>query len=77
MDAFGRRFLLLCGAVGMTIGHAVLATIFTVGCHGNTENAGFSKGTGVAMMFFTCLCLKLCDCLGTSAVNLCFRDFTR
>lgn len=55
VDAFGRRFLLLWGAVGMTIGHAVLATIFTVGCDGNTEDAGCSKGAGIAMMFFTCV----------------------
>ncbi|CAI5709234.1 hypothetical protein KXD40_004791 [Peronospora effusa] len=40
VDTFGRRQLLLIGAVGMVIGHLFAAILFTVICDGNVENAG-------------------------------------
>ncbi|KAF1326628.1 Major facilitator superfamily, partial [Globisporangium splendens] len=46
VDTFGRRQLLLVGAVGMLLGHIVAAVTFTLGCDGNTDDSGCSTGAG-------------------------------
>ncbi|KAI9895870.1 hypothetical protein PsorP6_019036 [Peronosclerospora sorghi] len=55
VDTYGRRQLLLIGAVGMVISHLVSAILFTLGCNGNTESAGFSKTSGYAIFVATSL----------------------
>ncbi|KAF4029330.1 Sugar (and other) transporter [Phytophthora infestans] len=40
VDTFGRRQLLLIGAVGMVVGHLFAAILFTAICDGNVDNAG-------------------------------------
>ncbi|KAG6582923.1 Sugar transport protein 10 [Phytophthora cinnamomi] len=46
VDTFGRRQLLLIGAVGMVIGHLFAAILFTAICNGNVDNAGCPKVGG-------------------------------
>ncbi|KAI9917186.1 hypothetical protein PsorP6_012295 [Peronosclerospora sorghi] len=55
VGTYGRRQLLLIGAVGMVISHLVSAILFTLGCNGNTESAGFSKTSGYAIIVGTSL----------------------
>ncbi|KAI9895106.1 hypothetical protein PsorP6_018869 [Peronosclerospora sorghi] len=55
VDTYGRRQLLLIGAVGMVISHLVSAILFTLGCNGNTESAGCSKTSGYAIIVATSL----------------------
>ncbi|ETN11724.1 hypothetical protein PPTG_09434 [Phytophthora nicotianae INRA-310] len=40
VDTFGRRQLLLIGAVGMVVGHLFAAILFTAICDGNVDDAG-------------------------------------
>ncbi|KAG7375341.1 hypothetical protein PHYPSEUDO_001760, partial [Phytophthora pseudosyringae] len=40
VDTFGRRQLLLIGAVGMVVGHLFAAILFTAICEGNVDDAG-------------------------------------
>ncbi|EEY54020.1 Major Facilitator Superfamily (MFS) [Phytophthora infestans T30-4] len=51
VDTFGRRQLLLIGAVGMVTGHLFAAILFTAICGGNVDNAGCPKVGG----WFICL----------------------
>ncbi|KDO17623.1 hypothetical protein SPRG_16976 [Saprolegnia parasitica CBS 223.65] len=53
VDRYGRRTLLLVGAAGMVIGHLVSATVFSVGCNGNTTNLDCSTGAGWTMIAAT------------------------
>ncbi|KAK1928864.1 Low-affinity glucose transporter HXT3 [Phytophthora citrophthora] len=53
VDTYGRRQLLLIGAVGMVVGHLVSAILFTIGCDGNTESAGCTKSAGYAIIVAT------------------------
>ncbi|KAG9414970.1 hypothetical protein AC1031_008385 [Aphanomyces cochlioides] len=53
VDKFGRRSLLLIGAVGMVFGMVVAATAFTIGCHGNKNDLGCSKTAGWIMIAAT------------------------
>lgn len=53
VDSYGRRQLLLIGAAGMTLAHFIAAITSTVGCHGNTENAGCSKVAAYVMVAAT------------------------
>ncbi|KAE9019290.1 hypothetical protein PF010_g4796 [Phytophthora fragariae] len=53
VDTYGRRQLLLIGAVGMVVGHLLSAILFTIGCDGNTESAGCSKSAGYAIIVAT------------------------
>ncbi|RLN51572.1 hypothetical protein BBJ29_001226 [Phytophthora kernoviae] len=53
VDTYGRRQLLLIGAVGMVIGHLVSGILFTVGCDGDTESAGCTQSAGYAMIAST------------------------
>jgi len=46
VDRFGRRSLLLVGAVGMIIGLVVAATTFTFGCSGDADNIDCSSTAG-------------------------------
>ncbi|KAI9909823.1 hypothetical protein PsorP6_010076 [Peronosclerospora sorghi] len=55
VDTYERRQFLLIGAVGMVISHLVSAILFTLGCNGNTEMAGFSKTSGYAIIVATSL----------------------
>ncbi|KAF1323116.1 Major facilitator superfamily, partial [Globisporangium splendens] len=43
VDTFGRRQLLLVGAVGMVLGRVLSGITFTAGCDGNTDDSGRSK----------------------------------
>lgn len=51
VDSFGRRQMLLIGAVGMILGHLFAAILFTAICDGNVDNAGCPKVGG----WFICL----------------------
>ncbi|KAF4029332.1 Sugar (and other) transporter [Phytophthora infestans] len=51
VDTFGRRQLLLIGAVGMVTGHLFAAILFTAICDGNVDDAGCPKVGG----WFICL----------------------
>ncbi|GAB9477205.1 Major facilitator superfamily, partial [Globisporangium polare] len=53
VDTFGRRQLLLIGAVGMVLGHVLSGITFTVGCNGNTDNSGCSKAAGYVIILGT------------------------
>lgn len=53
VDTYGRRQLLLLGAVGMILGHLLAGITFSVGCHGNTENAGCSNTAGTLIVIGT------------------------
>jgi len=53
VDTFGRRQLLLIGAVGMVLGHVVSGITFTAGCDGNTDDSGCSKGAGYVIIIGT------------------------
>ncbi|KAF0695546.1 Aste57867_13646 [Aphanomyces stellatus] len=53
VDRFGRRSLLLLGAVGMVFGHLVCALSFTIGCKGDTTDLGCSKSAGWVMIIAT------------------------
>uniref|UniRef100_K3X9T4 Hexose transporter 1 n=1 Tax=Globisporangium ultimum (strain ATCC 200006 / CBS 805.95 / DAOM BR144) TaxID=431595 RepID=K3X9T4_GLOUD len=53
VDTFGRRQLLLIGAVGMVLGHVVSGISFTAGCDGNTDDSGCSKGAGYIIIIGT------------------------
>jgi SP family sugar:H+ symporter-like MFS transporter len=53
VDTYGRRQLLLVGSVGMVLGHVLSGALFTAGCDGNTEDAGCSKGAGIAIIVGT------------------------
>jgi len=46
VDTFGRRQLLLIGAVGMVTGHLFAAILFTAVCDGNVDDAGCPKVGG-------------------------------
>ncbi|DAZ98400.1 TPA: hypothetical protein N0F65_000114 [Lagenidium giganteum] len=50
VDTYGRRQLLLIGAVGMVLGHVLSAIVFTASCHGNTENSGCPKAAGYVIV---------------------------
>jgi SP family sugar:H+ symporter-like MFS transporter len=51
VDTYGRRTMLLIGAVGMIIGHLFAAILFTATCNGNVDDAGCPKVGG----WFICL----------------------
>ncbi|RLN59346.1 hypothetical protein BBJ28_00026273, partial [Nothophytophthora sp. Chile5] len=51
VDTFGRRQLLLIGAVGMVVGHLFAAILFTAICDGNVDDAGCPTVGG----WFICL----------------------
>jgi len=53
VDRFGRRTLLLFGAVGMVIGHLISAISFTTGCHGDTDKNGCNKVAAWTMIVST------------------------
>ncbi|GAB9476525.1 hypothetical protein Gpo141_00013589, partial [Globisporangium polare] len=53
VDTVGRRKLLLIGAMGMVIGHVVSATVFTIGCNGNVDDAGCSTAAGYVILVAT------------------------
>jgi|UniRef100_K3X774 sugar porter (SP) family MFS transporter len=53
VDTFGRRQLLLIGAVGMVLGHVLSGTTFTAGCDGNTDDSGCSKTAGYIIIVGT------------------------
>ncbi|KAF1325598.1 Major facilitator superfamily, partial [Globisporangium splendens] len=53
VDTFGRRQLLLLGALGMVLGHVLSGITFTVGCDGNTDNSGCSKVAGYIIILGT------------------------
>jgi len=52
VDRFGRRSLLLVGAVGMVIGLLVAATTFTFGCSGDADNIDCSSMAGNTILVF-------------------------
>ncbi|RLN20602.1 hypothetical protein BBJ28_00026286 [Nothophytophthora sp. Chile5] len=54
VDTFGRRQMLLIGAVGMILGHLFAAILFTCICDGNTDNAGCPKVGGWFICLGTC-----------------------
>jgi len=53
VDTFGRRQLLLIGAVGMVLGHVVSGITFSVGCSGDTDSSGCSKVAGYIIIVGT------------------------
>jgi sugar porter (SP) family MFS transporter len=53
VDTFGRRQLLLIGAVGMVLGHLVSGITFTAGCGGNTDKADCSTASGYIIIIGT------------------------
>ncbi|RLN21199.1 hypothetical protein BBJ28_00008237 [Nothophytophthora sp. Chile5] len=53
VDSYGRRQLLLVGSVGMVVGHLLSGIFFTIGCDGDTESSGCSKGAGYAIIVGT------------------------
>ncbi|CAK4656837.1 hypothetical protein LEN26_015129 [Aphanomyces euteiches] len=53
VDRYGRRTLLLLGALGMLLGHVVAGAAFTAGCHGNDKDLGCSKASGWVMIVAT------------------------
>ncbi|CEG49968.1 major facilitator superfamily [Plasmopara halstedii] len=53
VDIYGRRQLLLIGALGMITGHLVSAILFTIGCNSDTESAGCSQSAGYAIIVAT------------------------
>jgi len=53
VDTYGRRQLLLIGAVGMVVGHLIAGITFTAGCNGNTDDAGCSDGAGYVILIGT------------------------
>lgn len=50
VDTYGRRQLLLIGAVGMVLGHVIAAITFTAGCHGDTKDSDCDKAAGYIIM---------------------------
>ncbi|GMF24385.1 unnamed protein product [Phytophthora lilii] len=46
VDTFGRRQLLLIGAVGMVLGHLFAAILFSIICNGDVNDAGCPKVGG-------------------------------
>uniref|UniRef100_K3WE16 Hexose transporter 1 n=1 Tax=Globisporangium ultimum (strain ATCC 200006 / CBS 805.95 / DAOM BR144) TaxID=431595 RepID=K3WE16_GLOUD len=53
VDTFGRRQLLLIGAVGMVLGHVLSGIMFTAGCDGNTDDSGCEKSYGYVILIGT------------------------
>ncbi|KAF1325438.1 Major facilitator superfamily, partial [Globisporangium splendens] len=53
VDTFGRRQLLLIGAVGMVLGHVLSGIMFTAGCDGNTDDSGCKKSYGYVILIGT------------------------
>jgi len=53
VDTFGRRQLLLIGAVGMVTGHLIAGITFTAGCDGNTDDSGCTKASGYIIVIGT------------------------
>ncbi|TYZ68231.1 hypothetical protein PybrP1_005509 [[Pythium] brassicae (nom. inval.)] len=53
VDTFGRRQLLLIGAVGMVLGHVVSGIAFTVSCDGNTDDSGCPTTAGYIIIVGT------------------------
>jgi len=53
VDTYGRRQLLLIGAVGMVVGHLVSGITFTAGCDGDTDKAGCTSASGYIIIIGT------------------------
>ncbi|KAJ0391070.1 hypothetical protein P43SY_011092 [Pythium insidiosum] len=53
VDTYGRRQLLLIGAVGMVVGHLLAGITFTAGCDGDTDDSGCSKASGYVIVVGT------------------------
>ncbi|RLN67338.1 hypothetical protein BBJ29_003097 [Phytophthora kernoviae] len=51
LDKFGRRYMAIIGAVGMTVGHLFAAILFTAICDGDVDNAGCPEVGG----WFICI----------------------
>ncbi|KAJ0389381.1 hypothetical protein P43SY_010331 [Pythium insidiosum] len=53
VDTYGRRSLLLIGAVGMVLGHLIAGITFTAGCEGDTDKTDCGKAAGYIIVIGT------------------------
>ncbi|GLE03420.1 hypothetical protein PINS_up012322 [Pythium insidiosum] len=53
VDTYGRRSLLLIGAVGMVLGHLIAGITFTAGCDGDTDKTNCGKAAGYIIVVGT------------------------
>ncbi|RLN67932.1 hypothetical protein BBJ29_004942 [Phytophthora kernoviae] len=54
LDKYGRRYMAIIGAVGMTIGHLFSAILFTAICNGNVDDSGCPTVGGWFICIGTC-----------------------